>query len=229
MVSGLAFLTTAIAALFAEATLVRWSQRRSAHLGIWAVALGMFTVAAATLAVGSSTGWDRPTFRIFYLLGAVLNVPWLALGTVSLLAGPALARKVRWFLVFFSGLATGVLLSAPMRAVHGATIPVGKDVFATFPRVLAGVGSGVGAVVIFGGALWSGARYARSRSGAGDGRRAAANALIALGTLVLSSGGLVQGTVGHDEAFTISLTAGITVIYAGFLIAERAPSRAHPG
>ena len=47
-----------------------------------------------------------------------------------------------------------------------------------------------------------------------------------MGTLVLSSGGLVQGIVGHDEAFTLSLVIGITIIYGGFLVAERdrAPS-----
>ena len=50
---------------------------------------------------------------------------------------------------------------------------------------------------------------------------AAANALIALGTLVLSGGGTLQGVLGHDEAFTVSLAAGITVIYAGFLVAAR--------
>ena len=44
----------------------------------------------------------------------------------------------------------------------------------------------------------------------GHGRLAGANALIALGTLVLSSGGLVQGVVGHDEAFVLSLAVGIT-------------------
>ena len=57
---------------------------------------------------------------------------------------------------------------------------------------------------------------------------AAANALIAAGTLVLSSGGLVQGAIGHDEAFTLSLALGITVIYAGFVLAgsEREARRA---
>ena len=52
------------------------------------------------------------------------------------------------------------------------------------------------------------------------GRLAGGNALIALGTLVLSSGGLVQGVVGHDEAFALSLAVGITVIYAGFVLAS---------
>jgi hypothetical protein len=222
MVTGLAFLATAVASLFAESTLVRWSQRRTPQLAAWTVALAMFALASAALAVGVSTGWDNGTFRVFYLFGAVLNVPWLALGTVALLAGAETARRCRWYLVFFSGLATGVLLSAPMETVHGFAIPVGHDVFGAFPRALAAVGSGVGAIVIIGGAVSSAVRFARDRTSPAHGRLAAANALIALGTLVLSSGGLIQGAVGHDEAFTISLAVGIIVIYVGFLVAEGA-------
>ena len=60
------------------------------------------------------------------------------------------------------------------------------------PRVLAGVGSGVGALVVFGGAVYSAVRFARRRA-PGTGPLAGGNALIALGTLVLSSGGLLQG------------------------------------
>jgi hypothetical protein len=219
MVTGLAFLSTAVAALFAESALVRWLQRRTPHLSAWAVALGLFALASASLALGTSNGWDRGTFRVFYLFGAVLNVPWLALGSVALLLGPDIARRARWFLVFFSGLAAGVLLSAPMDAVHGTAIPVGKDVFDSGPRALAAVGSGLGATAILAGAVWSAARYARSRR-RGEGRLAIANGLIALGTLVLSAGGLVQGIVGDDEAFTLTLALGIAVIYAGFLVAE---------
>ena len=96
---------------------------------------------------------------------------------------------------------------------------MGKDVFGALPRVLAAVGSGVGAVVIVGGALYSAVRFARDRNAPGHARLAGANTLIAVGTLVLSSGGLVQGAVGHDEAFTATLAIGITVIYSGFLLA----------
>ena len=225
MVTGLAFLATALASLFAEATLVRATQRHHAHLWAWTVALTMFALAAAALAIGVSTGWDRGTFRAFYLLGAVLNVPWLALGTVSLLLGAEVGRRVRWVLVGFTGLAVGVLMSAPMHPVRGTDIPVGKDVFGAFPRVLAAAGSGVAATVIVVGAIWSGLRYARARRADGHARLAIANVLIALGTLILSSGGLVQGIVGHDEAFSLSLAAGIGVIYAGFLVAEGRSSR----
>jgi hypothetical protein len=91
--------------------------------------------------------------------------------------------------------------------------------------VLAAVGSGVGAVVIIAGALWSAYRFARARTAPGNGRRAAANLLIALGTLVLSSGGLIQGIAGKDEAFVITLASGILVIYAGFLVAAGAGAK----
>ena len=38
--------------------------------------------------------------------------------------------------------------------------------------------------------------------------------------LVLSSGGLIQGAVGHDEAFAISLAVGISIVYCGFVLAS---------
>ena len=80
--------------------------------------------------------------------------------------------------------------------------------------------------MIIGGALWSAWRFARARTNPGNGRRAAANLLIALGTLVLSSGGLIQGFAGgKDEAFVISLAAGIIVIYVGFLVAAGVGTR----
>ena len=220
MVTGLAFVATAVASWFAQSTLARATQRHRRELWDWTVALAFFAVAGAALALGSSNGWGRGTYRVFFLFGAVLDVPWLALGTVDLLLGPRAGRRAQWFVVFFSGVAAGVLGSAPMRAVAGTRIPVGSTTFGAFPRVLAAVGSGVGATVIVVGAVVSGIRFARDRSRPGHARRAAANALIAAGTLVLSSGGLVQGLVGHDQAFAATLATGITVIYVGFLVAE---------
>jgi len=220
MVTGLAFVATAVASWFAQATLARAIQRRRRELWDWTVALALFAVAGAALALGSSNGWGRANYRVFFLCGAVLDVPWLALGTVDLLLGPRIGRRAQWFVVFFTGLAAGVILSAPMQAVSGTQIPQGSTTFGAFPRVLAAVGSGVGATVILVGAIWSGLRLARDRSRPGNARRAAANGLIALGTLLLSSGGLLQGLVGHDTAFAATLAAGITIIYLGFVVAE---------
>ena len=220
MVVGLAFVAVVVSSLFAQAMLVRYTAGHQPQHRAWAIALAMFALASAALATGSSTGWDNGTFRVFYLLGAVVNVPWLAMGTVYLLARERTARRVLWGLVLFTGFAAGVLVSAPMETVHGTAIPVGKDVFGALPRILAAVGSGVAATVIIAGALVSAVRFARNPQLPDHGRLAGANALIALGTLVLSSGGLVQGVVGHDEAFALSLAVGITVVYAGFVLAS---------
>lgn len=224
MVVGLAFLATAIATLFTQATLVRATRAHRPQDRAWTIALAMVTLASAALATGTSTGWDNGTFRVFYLLGAVLSVPWLALGTVFLLIRPPLAARIERVLVFASGIGVGVVLAAPMRPVHGTAIPVGKHVFDLFPRILAGVGNGLGATVILVGALLSAWRYWRDRRAAGNGQRALANLLIAVGTAALSSGGLVQGLAGKDGAFVVSLAVGISVIYAGFLVAAGAGS-----
>jgi hypothetical protein len=223
MVAGLAFLATAIATVFAQATGVRFTRRRKPHERAWTIALALFALASAALATGASTGWDRGTFRAFYLLGAVLCVPWLALGTVYLLAGTAAGHRAETALILFSGFAIGVMLSAP---IHGRIapdgIPIGKDHFGVLPRVLAASASGLGATVVLVGAVVSTVRFARSRA-EGTSRLAAGNALIALGTLVLSSGGLVQGAVGKDQAFALTLATGIAVIYAGFAVASSVP------
>lgn len=221
MVAGLAFVATAVATVFAQATAVRWSRSRAPYQGAWTFALALFALASAALATGASTGWDDGTFRVFFLLGAILNVPWLALGTVYLLWGRTAGRRARDGLLVFTGLAFGVMFATP---IHGAIapdggIPVGSEHFDALPRVLAGVGSGVGAIVVFGGAAWSAVRFARKR-GIGTRNLAGGNALIALGTLVLSSGGLLQGIVGADESFALSLALGISVIYSGFVVAS---------
>jgi hypothetical protein len=223
MVAGLAFIATAVATVFAQATAVRWSRTRAPHQAAWTVALALFALASAAAATGASTGWDVGTFRAFYLLGAILNVPWLALGTVYLLAGRRIGDRFRVVVLLFTGLATGVMLAAPVtQPIAADELPVGKEHLDALPRILAAVGSGLGAVIVLGGAVWSAVRFGRTRS-LGTGRLAAGNALIALGTLVLSSGGLIQGAVGHDEAFAITLATGITVIYAGFVVASSQP------
>ena len=104
MVVGLAFLATAVATLFFQATLVRATRDHRPQDRAWTIALGFTALASAALATGSSTGWDNGTFRVFYLLGAVLSVPWLALGTVYLLVRPAVGKRVEQGLIFASGL-----------------------------------------------------------------------------------------------------------------------------
>lgn len=80
-----AAVATAVSAWFALALLRRAAPRGRAGgaLWWWGVALAMFAVASAGLLVGTAAGWSAATFRAFYLFGALLNVPWLAMGSIE--------------------------------------------------------------------------------------------------------------------------------------------------
>jgi hypothetical protein len=88
-------------------------------------------------------------------------------------------------------------------------------VFGPLPRVLAAVGSGVAALVIVGGAVWSAIRLGRRRS---TRRLALANVLIAAGTIVLGAGGILNSVLDEMDGFAVSLVVGVSVIFAGFLL-----------
>src|SRR5688500_7558875 len=94
MHAALAAVATLVAVAFAFSTFERWLARRRRHELAWSVALGMFAAGAGALWWGASAGWDPVSFRLFYLFGAVLNVPFLALGTVYLLGDQR--RADRW-------------------------------------------------------------------------------------------------------------------------------------
>jgi hypothetical protein len=140
------------------------------------------------------------------------------------------------WLIGLSGAAVGVVLIAPTktRDLGQQAMPQGSELFGVAPRVFAAVGSGVAAVVIIGGAVWSIIRVIRGRIPAvGEAQRlitnarrhAASNTLIALGTLVLSASGTLAGRMGEDRAFAITLLVGIVVLFSGFLVAATQANR----
>jgi hypothetical protein len=231
---ALAAAATLVSTAFMLSTLDRWLRRRRAHEFAWTVSLGLFAVGSAALWWAEAHGWSLNSFRVFYLAGAILNVPWLALGTVYLLGGEQMGRRTQRILVALTWLSVGIVLFAPTKLpVGGTELPTGKEVFGVAPRVLAAVGSGVSALVIIVGALWSAWRLLRrgdapARAGGAPGRLALGNVVIATGTLVLSASGTLAGRLGKDRAFTVTLLVGITVLFAGFLLSpssKRAPVR----
>jgi hypothetical protein len=228
--AALAAGATLVAAAFAISTFDRWLRRRAPHDGAWSVSLALFAIGSFALWWAESRGWSMASFRVFYAAGAILNVPWLALGTVYLLAGQRIGNRVRTSLILLSGMAFGIVLVAPADAISDPTeMPKGSELFGAAPRIFAAVGSGVAALVIIGGAIWSIARVARRRVPAMAGRvrridnprrHAVANGLIALGTVVLSMSGTLAGRLGEDTAFAVTLLTGVVVLFGGFLTAS---------
>lgn len=215
--SALAVAAALVAAAFAMCTFERWLARRRRHELAWSLALCFFSVGAFALAAGASLGWGPTSFRIFYLFGAIVNVPFLALGTVYLLAGPRRGDQVAAVVSLACAFAAGVVLFSPLTApVPPDELAKGSQVFGPAPRILAAVASGLGAITIFAGAAWSAWRHRR-------GRMVGANVLIALGTLILSASGLLNSVLGEMDAFAVTLVVGISVMFAGFLVATGGP------
>lgn len=210
---------TLLSGAFAATTFERWRGSRSRHELAWTVALVMFSGAAAALWWGAAMGWSGPAFRTFFLLGAITNVPVLALGTVYLLTPNhrVVADRVAIATAAVLLFATGVLVAAPLTApIPVEELPRGSDVFGWLPRLLAALASSLGALVLFGGAAWSIVRATRVPGGR---RRAVANVFIATGTLILSLGGLFNSVAGEMTAFGLSLVLGAAALFVGFLIA----------
>jgi hypothetical protein len=220
---------TLVAAAFTVAIGDRWATRRRPHELAWTVSLALFTLASAALWIGVATGWTAGSFRAFYLFGAILNVPWLALGSVLLLNGGKRAAGLLGGFGLGSAFIAGLMIYAPLKAkVPSNDLPVGKDLFGIVPRVLAAAGSGVAATVIVVLALWSAWRLWRGRrvltvGSVSSGRLVLGNVLIALGTFVLSASGTVAGRLGKSNAFAITLALGIVVLFAGFVVATGNP------
>jgi hypothetical protein len=213
---------SAASAAFATAVLRQYAGRRRPYQLAWGVALAMFAVASLALTVGVADGWTPLGFKVYYLFGAMLNVPWLALGTVQLLAGRATARAYLAGLGAFTAVSVVLVAVATVDEAElaGRLLPEGKDFLPVAVRVLAVLGNVAGTLVVVGGAVASGvALRGRQQLRA----RFEGNLLIALGVL-LAAGGGVFAFLDRSDKLALGLALGASVMYLGFRRAS-APAR----
>lgn len=208
-----ASLSVLVSAVFAAVMAQRWSMRRRAHQAAWAIGLAMFAVAAGAGVAARIGGATDTGYRLFYLFGAILNVAWLSLGTLFLLVPPRVARWVTWALVAFTVLAAAAVFTSPVDLTKAIDTGRGFE-SAPLPRILAGIGSGLGSVILIGGALWSAWVFLTRRH---EGRRALANVIIAGGVLVAAAGGTAAFT-GASGVVEWTNFVGVSLIFIGFLL-----------
>jgi len=215
----LAVLASVVAAAFALVVAGRWAQSRRPAFAVWTIGLLVFSAAAAFQAAGEARGFTAVTFRGFYLLGGVLGVIYLALGTVFLMA----PRRVAWWCAAVLAAVTAGL------AIDAALIPVDDSQLSTAAGVLGGaiqhgtplyVGvvflNITGTAILVAGSAWSALRFARERSGID---RAVCNVLLTVGALVIAAGFSAAKTVGISSLDDLGAyeAAGMAVMFAGFL------------
>ena len=227
-----------VSATFAFVLGRQWMARRRPHQLAWTVALTMFMVATLAAAQGVRLGWTPGLFRAYYLFGAMINVPFLAVGTVYLLA------KRRWaahafaaFVVVLAAYGAAAMASAHLDAavldgVRG--IPEARFVItgAALTRTLSRYYSYTAFTIVVLGALWSALRLSRQRSAPNAAhlqRLATGNLLIAAGTFVVAAASIaVRLGRGAEVAmlFSVGLLAGISLMFAGFLRTRPKPALA---
>ena len=206
-------ITAVVAAAFALVVLRQYGSHRRTYQLMWGTGFAMFAVAAFAGYLARSGGTTETEYRLFYLFGGILNVAWLALGTLYLLAPRRWAALALGAVALLSVVAAYAVASVPVDLTAAADSGRG---FAngSLPRLLAAVGSILGSLVLVGGALWSAWIFLRKRH---NGRRALANVIIAVGVFIVALGGTVTFTGGKDVLELANLV-GLSVMFAGFLL-----------
>jgi hypothetical protein len=212
----------AVAAVFAGLVAARYRTRRRPYQLAWAIALAMYAVASIAVVLGVAGGWTSAEFQVYWALGAVLNVPFLAGGELMLLVHHRTAQAAIWIvLVFITAYTLAVLRGASLDAAALAEdLPSGKLVFGDgsaahrLPQLI----SIPSYLVLVGGAVWSAWRM-RGRSELRD--RFVGTLLIALGATITAAAGSVFAAVGNLPLFSLSLLVGVAVMFAGFWRAAR--------
>jgi hypothetical protein len=203
-----------------------WRGRKRLHTEIWTAAFAAYAIATWALVFGLAFGWTSLSFRSFYYFGAIANIPLIAAGSVAL-ASERAGRVVVKVVAIWIVLGFFVTFLAPFNsALPVEGIPEGSEVFGfTFtidalslpgPRMFAAISGAVGTLVVVGLSLVSAGRWwSRNRE------LAYGNLLIIVGTLAPAFGGSLTA-LGESAALSISLAAGIALLYWGYRMASSA-------
>jgi hypothetical protein len=212
-----------VAFVFAGLLGRQFAARRHGYQLIWAIALVMYGLASIAVVVGAVNGWTQLAFEVFWAFGAVLNVPFLAVGELELLVKNRTVHLVLYLvLVFLVAYTISVLSGArPLDPVALAErLPSGKHVFGAgtpahrLPQLI----SIPSYLILVGGAGWSAWRM-RGRPELRD--RFYGTLLIAGGATLIAGFGSAFAALGNLPGFSVSLLAGISVMFLGFLRASR--------
>ncbi|HEV8683351.1 MAG TPA: hypothetical protein VGS09_11370 [Actinomycetota bacterium] len=210
-----------IALVFSVQLFARSGRRGSWYEAVWGLAMLMFGVATGALVLGVLDGWSSAEFRTYWLFGAVLTAPYLAMGELYLLIRKRwVAHLILIVLLGATAWAAATVRTAPISEALAQDFPLGRDVFGdgTAAHRLSQYYAYPGYFILVGGAVWSAVQM-RGRAELRD--RFMGVLLIALGATVVFVGSGVGAGFGLYAVFSVGHAVGITVMYWGFLMASR--------
>jgi hypothetical protein len=212
---------TVVAGVFAVMLARQFIARHGQAQLLWAIAMAMFAIASAAATIGVASGWTTRLYGIYWALGAVLNVAFLAGGEMVLLFRTPWVRWAVWLvLVFATAYTFAVIAGAETSAAALAEeLPRGIEVFGrgTAAHGLAPQVAYPAFAILVLGTIWS-AWKMRGRPELRD--RFIGTLLIALGATVVAGGAAFAAT-GVLAGFIGTLVAGICLMFWGFLRASR--------
>ena len=216
MESVLSVVAAIASSLFAFDLWSDYRRRPRPHIAAYGTGMTMFAVATWALFIGVTFAWTGPVYRTFFLFGAVLNIPFLALGSMFLVVGKRSGHAMTVALGAFTAFATTLTLTVPFQQplpVDG--IPHARDMFESGfgPRLFALIGGAVGVTILSVLALVSLVRFWKK-----DRSIVWGNALILAGTLAAAWGG-TRLALGDESGFALSLLIAVTLIWAGYRVA----------
>lgn len=215
-----------VALVFAALLGAQLVRRRRPFQAAWTLALLMYAVASFALFLGVHDGWSTGEYRLYWVFGAILNVPWLAMGEAYLLVRERRVTSTLLILLLFATafavarVRTGTLDPAALTK----DLPLGKDAWAhdTLPYRLSQLYAYPAYAVLLLGTAWSVWRM-RGQPAARD--RMMGTVLVAVGATIVAIGSGVGAGLDVVPLFSVGLLVGIAVMFWGFLLASRAPRR----
>jgi hypothetical protein len=208
-----AVLATLAAGAASIAMGLEYARSRRPHAACWTISLALFSLASAILAVGEVVGWSPWLFRLYYMVGAVLVVPWMTLGAVWLFGPIRLARVGVWMTIGLSFAVVAVsLLSSPK--VPTDSLPELKDALesAKAARGLAMLANAGGTPVAIFLLLRAASTYRRKRVLP---NKASGAIIVSIGIAAAAVGGMLAVVVSVTY-LAPSLAVGAVLMLAGF-------------
>jgi hypothetical protein len=213
-----ATIACAVSFVFAWVVFTRYTLSGRPAFAAWTGGLLIFAGAAGCQAAGEHFGFNAPLFRAFYLLGGVLGVIWLSMGTLFLLAPRRVAGTAALLL---AAVTLALAVDASIVAVDSARLDtaagvLGDAISRGSPLQLGAVILNiVGTLILVGGSGWSAYRLLRRRGGVD---RVVCNVLLTVGALVIAAGFSAAKIAGASlDSLGVYEAIGIVVMFVGFL------------
>lgn len=211
--------TTILAAVFAAEIYGRYREHpERLHLWWWAFGIAVYGIGTFTEASTTLFGWNEPTFRAWYISGALLGGAPLAQGTVYLLLARKTANALTALLVSFVLVASVAVILSPIDysqvEAHRLT---GRVLQWQWVRAFSPFVNMYAVVFLIGGAILSALRYSANPA---TRHRVTANVLIALGAILPGIGGTAT-RMGYTEVLYVTELAGLLLTWAGYRLSVR--------